>query len=467
MAAPVAGQTQTAPPTDIALLREILTTLHPGLYRYASPKGIEKGLIALERSWPNQNLEERYLALARFLATIKCGHSYPNFFNQSKAVQKALFDRPTRLPFTFRWIGNEMVVLSDQSGTNSLPRGTVVKTINGVSANAMLNRLLPFVRADGNNDGKRRALLSVTGADSIETFDVFHGLIFGPPRGGIHRLTVIPPNQRRSVDTALPPISMATRQSFICKSDARSDEPVWQWMMRTDGIAVLTMDGWALYNSKWDWQTWLNDRLNSLSGSKGLIIDIRENEGGNDCGDPILARLTSSDIEKPKARQLVRYNKTPDALNRYLDTWDDSFRNWGQRVERIDSRFFQLKDWEEETAIVAKAPHVNVPTVVLTSAQNSSATFQFAALCKSTGLATTIGETTGGNQRGINGGAFFFARLPESGIEFDVPLIGNFPIGPLATDAGVAPDIFITTTAADIANGNDPQLAAAVQKLLS
>src|SRR5690349_1140584 len=37
------------------------------------------------------------------------------------------------------------------------------------------------------------------------------------------------------------------------------------------------------------------------------------------------------------------------------------------------------------------------------------------------------GQTTGGNQRSINGGAFFFLALPTSGIELDLPLIGRFP----------------------------------------
>ena len=38
-----------------------------------------------------------------------------------------------------------------------------------------------------------------------------------------------------------------------------------------------------------------------------------------------------------------------------------------------------------------------------------------------------VGQPTGGNQRGITGGAFFFLRLPNSKIEVDVPLIGQYP----------------------------------------
>jgi C-terminal processing protease CtpA/Prc len=100
--------------------------------------------------------------------------------------------------------------------------------------------------------------------------------------------------------------------------------------------------------------------------------------------------------------------------------------------------------------------------IVLIDASNSSATFQFARNMQSHHLGTLIGQPTGGSQRGINGGAFFFLRLPHSGIEMDLPLIGTFPPAP-APDAGVTPDVFVETTAADIAADYDAGLAAAMR----
>lgn len=458
---------------DISLLREILTTLHPGLYRYNSPMAINTAVDRLSKQWAAEPaLAARYLNLSRFLTTIKCGHSYANFFNQKKAVKEQLFEGHSRLPFAFQWIGNQMVVLQDQSGSGSLPRGTVVKAINDVPVRDILARLLVFARADGNNDGKRRALLSVSGTDSIETFDVFYSLVYGKPgstkgepQTGNHRLRVRLPNSSSDVWMDLPALTLAQRQSFMKKRDYRGDAPVWDWTMRDDGIAVLTMDGWGLYNSKWKWEDWLNDRMDSLSGAKGLIVDIRENEGGQDCGDVILARMTGRDIIKPTADRLVRYRSVPNALNPYLDTWDNSFRDWGTDVSPYNDRYYRLSRWEGGSTLVARGPRIDVPLTVLTSPQNSSATFQFASLCRSSGIGTLVGENTGGNQRGINGGAFFFARLPESGIEFDVPLVGYFPKERMP-DAGIAPDISVVVSAADIANGYDRPMAVAVARLL-
>ena len=468
------GASVSVPPTgDIALLGEILRTLHPGVYRYQSPRTVERSLAQLSLAWAaNPDLAARYLYLSHFLATIKCGHSYANFFNQTTSVQKQLFDRQARVPFTFKWIAGQMVVLEDQSGTASLLPGTIILAVNDIPIRDILSRLMPYARADGNNDGKRRALLSVTGADKIETFDVFQGLLEGRNGGSVginpprpYRLRTRLPGASGDSVLDLPALTLSERQSFMRTTDYRGDKPVWQWTMRPDNIAVLCMDNWGLYDSKWDWAAWLNDRLDSLNGARGLILDIRKNEGGLDCGDLILARLAGRDIAKPKYNRVVRYVKTPEALNPYLDTWDDSFRDWSSQISSKEGRFYRLKPDSEAATVAASSMKLHVPMAVLTSAQNSSATFQFAALTKQLGLGTLVGETTGGNQRGINADSFFFARLPESGIEFDVPLIGFFP-ETKKPDAGITPDIAVAMTAEAIASGADPQMQAAVRHLL-
>lgn len=454
---------------DITIVREILTSLHPGLYRYNSPLAIDAALLELSRLWnAKPDLAARYLALSRFLATIKCGHSYANFFNQSRKVSSQLFDppAPTRLPFAFKWIDRKMVVTQDQSGTGLLKPGSVIKTVNRVPVSTILDTLMPYVRADGSNDAKRRALLSVGGSEDIQTFDVFYGLVFGPPKKtGHHRLSLRQPGGQRDVSIDVAAITMTQRQSYIQRPAKDSVEPTWQWTLRPDNIAVLRMDNWAMFNSKWKWEAWLNERLDSLSGAKGLIVDIRENEGGNSCGDVILSRLADKPIAMPLSRRLVRYKKVPEHLNQYLDTWDDGFRDWGDNVRRYDDQFFEQVNIAYNSVVAPKGPRINMPMAVLIGPQNSSATFQFALKCRLSGLGTLIGETTGGNLRGINGG-YFFATLPESGIEFDVALVGYYPDGPMPRDSGLDPDIKVSLTADDIAQGNDRQMAAAANFLL-
>lgn len=447
---------------DIRIIRRALA-LHPGLYRYRSPGEVERSLTALDRFWrTHTSLEDRYLVLSRFLATIRCGHSYCNFFNQSKTVAASLFDRPTRLPFHFVWVGAEMVVTE---GFNAgLPPGTLVDAINGQSPRFWRAKLMPYVRADGHNDAKRVSLLELRGDDAIETFDVFQGLLLAPPDGNF-RLEVRLPGGRRD-HSVVPAIGLDSRRKQMAPSSQSGTEPSWQWSMRADGIAILTMPGWAMWSSSWDWKGWLNDRLDTLGGAKGLVVDIRDNEGGEDCGDLILSRTIDRPFAPPRIEQRLRFRRTPADLDPFLDTWDQSFRTMGTEAVDLGAGYFRRPAMDDSLTIEPRGKRLTCPMRVLTSSVNSSATFQFASNVRSIGAGKLVGRPTGGNRRGINGGSFFFVRLPDSGLEFDLPLVGYFPTTP-QPDAGLMPDIFAEPTIQSIVDKTDPAMIAAIDSLQS
>lgn len=453
-----ASPTDRFPGEDLAVLREAMA-IHPGLHRYLSPAAVERNLATFARDYARaEGLDQRYLALSRFLTTLRCGHSYANFFNQSAAVTKALFDGPTRLPFHFVWLGRDMVVLADHSGTGALPRGTRVLAVNGLPAGALLDRLLPYTRADGHNDAKRRSLLGVRGAEEIEYFDVFQGLLF-PPSGGVHRLAVAPPGGAvRTIE--VPAIDAAARRAAMSQVPETSDKSRWTYRVRPDGVAVLDMPGWAMYNSKWDWRRWLADRLDDANGTRGLVIDLRMNEGGDDCGDPILARLIDHDLSGWGFAGRLRFREVSAALRPHVTTWDKSFYSMGVGGADLGGGWIARPDDGAAMLIQPDSRRLKVPVAALIGPANSSATFGFASAARLSGKIRLFGEPTGGNRRGINGGAFLFTTLPGSGIEFDLPLVGYFPSQP-QPDAGLVPDVTVPMTARAIAAGTDPALDAA------
>ena len=63
--------------------------------------------------------------------------------------------------------------------------------MNGQRASDLLAALLPCTRGDGSNDSKRRALLSVQGQ---ETFETFQGLILPFGADGLHLPMLLMPH---------------------------------------------------------------------------------------------------------------------------------------------------------------------------------------------------------------------------------------------------------------------------------
>jgi len=438
------------PPSDLEIARRALA-LHPGLYRYQSPRAWERRFAAFAREWQARPAQaDRFLALSRLTAAVRCGHTQCNPYNQSKAAIASLFDRPTRLPFTFRWIDRQMVVTGDSGAVTGIAPGSAITAINGVKPDAMLRALMPYARADGGNDAKRVAQFEMRGEDEFETFDIFQGQLFPPgPQG--HRVAWRDPAGDHREST-LPAITFAARKAL--RSVQRDDGPLWDWVIGTDGIAVLTMPTWVTYHRKWDWQGWLSERMATLKDTKGMVIDLRANEGGTDCGTFILQRLIDRPVRPLRYINRVTFRETPANLRPALDTWDDSFHTIGRSAVADAAGHLVLPGDEDEVVIEPVGPRIRVPVAVLTGPVNSSATFSFARRIKEARAARLVGSTTGGNMRGINGGAYFFVRLPESGLEFDLPIKGYYPERP-QPDAGVEPDIAVAESAADTAAGYD------------
>jgi hypothetical protein len=444
---------------DLALLRRAYETLHPGLLRYNRPDQIAARFdAAADAAARPMSLAGFYLVLSRLTAGVRCGHSFVNPANQKAAIRTALFETPTRLPLEFLWIGDRMVVTADPYGTGIAP-GSEVLAIEGRPAGAIVRALIPLTRADGGNDAKRRRLLSVQGGERFETLDLFYPSLFG--ERSRYRLDVRGPDgRRRRAEVAA--ISLAERRRARPPAATDGADPIWS-VARQGAAAVLTMDDWALYDSKWNWRAWLDGAIDALVADRVplLVVDLRRNEGGQDCGDALIARLIDRPVARQTMRRLVRYERLPADLRPYCDTWDRSFDALGVGARRYDGRFREQVGEQADPTILPKGPRYHGRVAILTGAQNSSATFQFASAMQRLGLATLVGEETGGNRRGINGGGYYFFRLPETGFEVDLPLIGYFPLQP-QPDAGVRPDIAVAPTPASLAGNRDPVLERAL-----
>ena len=466
---------------DVDVLEKAYTQLHPGLYRYNSPAQIDADFAQLRAELDrDQPLRETYLAFSVFAAKIRCGHTYANFYNQPKPVVEELFSGRDRVPFYFEWIGGEMVVTRDFTSAQSLPAGTRVLKINGVDSKTILARLMTVARADGSNDAKRIALLGVRGDDRWETFDIFYPLFF-PMKDSNYRLDVRRPGETKRSQVSVEALTPEQRFEPIRAREESlkgGSSELFEWKYVGGDAAYVRMPSWALYDSKWDWKGWLGEHLDDAvkRNTPALIIDLRGNEGGLDVGNVILSRLVTSDLKLSASLRLVRYRRVPDDLVPYLDTWDKSFRDWGESAVELDHpwptapavHYFRLTKYDDDAdgdVIKAEGAHFNGRVYVLVDASNSSATFQFAQVVQQNHLGVLVGTPTGGNQRGINGGAFFFLRLPHSKIEMDLPLVGSFPQSD-KPDAGLTPDVLVRTTAQDVTAHRDSGLDA-VKKLMA
>jgi hypothetical protein len=471
--APAPAQGRVVAATDLqadaTLLRRTYEKLHPGLYRYRTKAQMDAAFAELNGEFArDRTLADAYLAVARLTTFMQCGHTYPNFFNQGEEVEQALLKRP-RVPFDFLWLDRSIVVTRTYADVPGLQRGTEVLAIDGHPVARILDALLPYSRADGGNDAKRVSNLAVQGYGRYEAFDIFFPLVFPRDDGQPFALEVRSAPGARTQSLLVP--AMAADRRVATDGAPRGDANPWTYQQVTVGVGLLDMPTWALYNSKFDWERYL-DRLFAELTAKGtgdLIIDLRTNEGGDSVGDRILAHLIDEDLPAEPVVRKTRYRRVPDDLRPVLETWDPAFYDWGDAAADLGDGFYRLTKYDNDTGgavVKALKPRYAGRVWVLIGAVNSSATFEFASVVQRHRLGTLVGQPTGGNQRGITGGAFFFLRLPKTGIEVDVPLIGQFPVsGQPLPDAGLEPDVHVQPRVEDIASGRDGALEEVLRRI--
>jgi C-terminal processing protease CtpA/Prc len=202
-----------------------------------------------------------------------------------------------------------------------------------------------------------------------------------------------------------------------------------------NGVGYLKLDGFG--GAQDDFL--IGAAVDSLAGTRGMIIDLRKNGGGDLSGDRVIERL----IDKA----VVRYKRS-ERLSDY--------------TLAIEPEFFTLTpdatgafaQWHDLPVTPLAGHHYGKPVVAITSPWCFSACDTFSAALRGNNLAMFVGEATGGGT-----GTPLVFDLPASPFQFRYGVIrGQTPTGTFIEGNGTLPDTILEPTALDRATGTDSQL---------
>lgn len=456
---------------DFEIVKTAYTTMHPGLYRYNTPTQIAEHLAQLKADCSKDlTIPEAYIAFSKFVAKIKCGHTYANFWNQPMVVKRAVNYQTDKVPFHFRLVENRMIITESAIDNSLLKRGTEILAINGYSVEEIIAALIPLQSTDGANVGHQIANIQLFGAGKFEAFDMYFPILF-PPTNGKYELSIMDLNNSKKSTVSVPSMSRKERTKIIKNRfpDLIPDDgpDLWNFKMLNEETALLTLHSFAIWNWDFKWRRYIKKTFATLKEKNipNLIIDIRLNGGGADIvGLTVLKNISQQPIVFPARKELGRFTKFPASVKPYIGTWDNSFENKAiKKMKPMGDGYYAID------GKISKAQSFNPPknnyqgkVYLLVGPLNSSATYYMAGAAKRNGAATLVGQETGGNQKGINGGLLYFLKLPNSKIELDIPVIGDFQIGE-HPDKGYEPDVLVAPNVDDIVNGIDTELATTLE----
>lgn len=434
---------------DLAILNDVLETLHPGLYRYMSKSEWTAHKATLAQSFKQSlSVKDVYLGITQYVAAIKCGHTHTGIYNQSAFIDQLLQGGADKLPFLFDNQQGRWFMTHNVSGKRLLKAGTEILSINDQPISDIIKTMLPYMSADGGNDAHRHAQIALHPVSTWQMFDAYFPLLFGQADTP-YRLKVRLANSNKPIFIDVDPVTLAerTRRLEDLALPEMDINQSWSYRIEEDGIGYLRLGTYATYKMSLDWQAFYAEAFAAFNAAKveHIIVDIRGNGGGMDIARLTLdAYLGLTDLPD-QWEHMSKYQTVPERLRPYLNTWDNSILDISEWTSPASNEV--LKGFSVIQPNQPDLPQIVDPFTgkisLWVDGTNSSATFYQAAAYQGHPRVTIIGQPTGGNLRGINGGAMFFLTLPNTQVGVDIPLFASFPKGVKLEDVpnrGVIPD---------------------------
>jgi len=379
---------------------------------------------------------EYYRALEKFIAFLKDGHSkiewFPRYIDRYTTVYKGYW-------IEFNYIENKVIVTRvNAKKKDELPIGSELVEINGMTTENYLTQfVLPHISA--STESARR---------NIAAYYIFDGL-----KDTKYNVKILTPNKElkslelvhgRIDDGAFPPELYPPK---VTKKDVE-----FRWL--ENGIGYLTINSFSdssVFKA-------FKEELPELYKVKKLIIDLRENGGGNtEVGLEIFKYLTIDSLifgEKMRARKHISLNKANGVR---IKSVNNSSSQWEKEAYLdYNNKLYTEFDYEPITNHL-NAKRIIIPTLILVGYKTASAAEDFLVFTKGQKHIKTIGEKTYGST-----GTPYFISLPNGGMASICTLQSYFPDGSEFVGIGIVPDIEVNRTIQGTINFEDEVLNKAL-----
>jgi hypothetical protein len=436
---------------DFTLFRQALQEAHPGLYRYNSREHMDSLFhITAERLNHEMTQQEFYQLLLPVVSQIKCGHTKLHldnnwtdnyFYGQDKVFPYKLFFQGKKAYITNRF-------------DNSVPeaKGLEITSINGTSMTEIIDKLLSAFLSDGNNTTFKYIEMG-------KYFSAYYANLFEAPdsfsiicqKNNENTLIKVPAIPRTLIDAY-------EKQQALLKP---GKEP-YSLEFTSDKVALLTISSFWL-ESKEGYKKFIKESFAEINDRdvQNLIIDVRDNEGGQDArGAWLLSFLMDKKFRYYDRLETSTDKKYSFAKEARLPRFYGIMR---LMISGTDSGTFL---WKHSRNLKVQKPQRQSyagKVYILINGASYSVTSEFASVTHYLKRATFIGEETGGGYYGNNSGAFVIVTLPNSRLNIGIPMLAYYTAVkdyPYA-DRGIIPDYEVKPDIQDILNEKDVVLGFA------
>lgn len=449
---------------DFDVLTTTLQAVHPSLYWFSSKGKTDSLYQAIAGRLQKPLTEfEFYERLTPVFNVLGDGHSW---IRLSQAYNRKWFERTQLFPVGVKLVDDQIFVTKDFGGEGKVMKGMEILSINGRASKDIISRLCQFVSADGYNQTWK--------IDNVSNnFSYYLSFILGGrDQFSIKAKTA---NGKLVISDIKGLVDDEWQKNALPPNPSNYRKNNWNYHVFNDSTAYLSINTFASGSRFRGYMDKVFAQIKK-DGIQHLILDVRDNGGGNDSNGMYLY----SYLSKKAFTYFKRYETKTPISTEFIDRYECCISmeeiDFIQAVSTVNKEGIQCltnydkSGFHKPTEKIAVQPNAfKGELYVLQNGGSFSVTSDFCSMVQDQRRGIIIGEESGGGYIGNTSGIDKILILPNTGLRTRINFI-KFVNDRRAEKAifgrGVMPEHLIQPNQSDIAEGIDSALEAAL-KLIS
>src|SRR6185503_15069904 len=443
---------------DYSIFRKALETTYPSLYRFTDSPIMSK---YLDDNFKSLNRPEYEIEFYRLIATTCARINDEHLIAQpSKDYYRSLENKHHYFPFSLKIIDRRFYVLKTAQANSAIPAGSEIISINGRPVEEILNILLPAIPSDGYQQTFNiRHLEDYSMTEEDNLFDLNYPIFVEDTNA--YRIEYIDKdNKETKKTTTIAGLDYRSYKNFFYSRNKLVAPLAFKYLKKD--IAYLRISsflGWHRKRFKQNFDQLYDSVFSVLKSrhTKNLILDLRNNEGGDGTGEKLLSYLLTKPYKVYASAELkfVGYPPVVDHLENKKDDvfFPDSLVDRTGGMYEFKKAYMPLLGEQQPDK-----EHYQGKLYVLINGASGSMAAVVASLLKGNGRGVFIGEESGGAMEGATARYGATLVLPNSKIKVHLGLLKTTRAIAFTKGRGVVPDYPITPKIDDILTGTDTEL---------
>ena len=401
------------------------------MYRFTPKKRFDIVFDSIEQQITNTtNQLDYFRLLSKIESLVREGHTY---LRPSKSLLQQV-QRQKLFPFHVLLNDKTISVKKSLEEKNKTYEGLEVYSINGKKPEEIIKQIANStgLKSGYNNSG----LLNILSVENnfavayyyfVDTTSIFQ-IEFEGDKGSVnvHGSNVLSKE-------IFPQFPKEAKPPIKLQIESKNESAI---------IKITTFAYWKVSFSKNEYVNTFANYFSEIkkAGIENLIIDVRDNRGGEELlAAELLTYLMSSEFKIYKSIKAKTLDfDLPNATQFHFPKKD---------YLKTDSGYFKIKDEVLVTFSPKITNHFNGKVYVLSNGGSRSATNTMLSLIRTYSVGTIIGQESGGVYEDVDGRKSINLTLPFSGIQLSFP-VWSFKVNSSNGDRlrGVIPDYIVTTS---------------------